>query len=95
MKGPDRPAHEHRLLLSVKTLVVITNNIQTTFHVPYRCLHFEERVSGDHIHLDTYPQHRVVLTPARVVPLQQAPPRGLTSTRQLSQVHIAETQLLV
>lgn len=57
--------------------------------------HFEERVAGDHVHLDAQPQHGVVLPPAQVVALEQAAPRGLARARQLRQVHVAEAQLLV
>lgn len=58
-------------------------------------VHFEEWVAGDHVHLDAHAQHRVVLPPARVVPLQQTAARRLARARQLGQVHVAEAQLLV
>lgn len=58
-------------------------------------LHFEQRVAGDHVHLDAYPQHGIVLPAARVVALEQAAARRLTRARQFGQIHVAKAQLLV
>ena len=57
-------------------------------------LHFEENVTGQHVHLDGDPEHGVVLPVTRVVALQQTAPSAETSSGEFGEVQVAEAELL-